>query len=623
MTKKQTGAELISTIVKTLPDLCGVYRMMGSGNKVLYIGKARSLKKRVASYTKPERQTQRIAKMIFLTKAMEFTLTDSEPEALLLEAQLIKRLMPPFNILLRDDKSFPLIELNENHEAPRISKYREQKRKKRQPNCEYFGPFVSADAVDRTLIALERAFLLRSCGDNVYANRSRPCLLHQIKRCAAPCTGEISIAEYKKLAQQAKAFLRGDSREVQKKMTAQMDKAAINQNYELAAVYRDRIRALQQVQSQPGEKLPRTMNADIFALHREGGASCVQLFIIRSGQSLGNYAWFPKHHQQDENETILESFIAQFYNTRTAPNLILINHALNSKNLLEKALSIKTGQIIKINQPQRGSKKNLLDNAARNAEAALARNHAEITTQKNLLKQLSNKLSIKKAIKRVEIYDNSHMQGSNAVGAMVVAGTEGFLKTHYRIFNIKIEELTKKDDTAMMMQMFKRRFKKNNDLTLPDLIIVDGGKGQMNAVADILAPLEIPLLGIAKGPEHGRARLRAGMSERFFYNNSTKNNKQQTKTLTFLNNDPLLYYLQRLRDEAHRFAIARHRMGRKKSLTTNPLDDIIGIGAKRKRGLLSRFGSAKAVARASQKEIESVEGISKQKAQMIYEHFHE
>ena len=626
MTKK-IGAELILEKAKALPDAPGVYRMLGAGNRPLYVGKARALKKRVLQYTKPARQPQRIARMISLTHAMEFILTDSEPEALLLEAQLIKKLKPPFNILLRDDKSFPLIELNQNHEAARLSKYREQPRKKRAPNSEYFGPFVSASAVDRTLIALQRAFLLRSCTDNVYANRHRPCLLYQIKRCSAPCTGEIGLDEYQTLAEQAKSFLRGRNRDIHKKITAQMDEATEEENYELAALYRDRLKSLQQIQSQPGASLPSHFNADIFALHREDSAACIQLFIFRSGQSLGNRAWFPKHHALDENEKILESFIAQFYDSRKPPPAILINLALRTKTLLAQALSLKAQSSIKIETPQRGKKKALLDNAQHNAAAALARHRAEVSSQTKMLKALAKKLALKKMPARIEIYDNSHIQTTDAVGAMVVANQEGLSKPHYRIFNIKMSELEQKDDTSMMGQVFERRFNIKKDKarqleTLPDLIILDGGKGQVKAVQNKIAALNIPLLGIAKGPEHGRKRLREGLSERFFFCAQPKKTTRITE-LTFPNNDPLLYYLQSLRDEAHRFAISRHRASRKKSALKNPLDDIVGIGAKRKRQLLARFGSAKAVARASEKELESVQGISKQKAKTIYEYFHE
>ena len=487
---KKTGAALIADKVKTLPSATGVYRMIGQRGAILYIGKARNLKKRVQQYTKLSRQSARIARMITLTREMEFTLTPSEPEALLLEARMIKRHRPPFNIIFRDDKSFPFIELNHDHEAARLSKYREQPGRKRRARCEYFGPFVSADAVDRTLIALQRAFLLRSCTDHVYAHRARPCLLYQIKRCAAPCTGEISLKAYRQLADQAREFLRGASRDVQKNLTRQMDKAADAQHYEIAALYRDRLRALQQIQTQPGRYLSESMNADLFAIHHEGRASCIQLFVIRSGQNLGNHAWFPKHHAQDETWAILESFIAQFYTHRQAAPLIITNLALPSADLLAEALTLRAQRNVKLVCPQRGAKKNLIANAAWNARAALARHHAEIANQKDMLKQLAKKLKLQKPIKRIEIYDNSHIQGHAPVGAMVVAGEEGFMKAHYRMFNIKAEALKAGDDYAMMRQVFARRFRKKDAAAIvPDLIIIDGGLGQMSAVADIIAAL--------------------------------------------------------------------------------------------------------------------------------------
>ena len=612
-----TGADLIAAKAKILPAQPGVYRMIGSGGKILYIGKARHLKKRVAQYANTARQTSRIARMITLTKDMEFTLTRSEPEALLLEARMIKRHRPPFNILLRDDKSFPFIELNHIHEAARISKHRG----KQKENCEYFGPFVSADAVDRTLIALQKAFLLRSCSDHVYAHRTRPCLLHQIKRCAAPCTQEISIQNYQRLAEQARSFLQGKSRDVQKKLAGQMDQAAAQLDYERAALYRDRLRALEQTQMQPGKRLAANMNADLFAIHRKKGASCIQLFVVRAGQNLGNRSWFPKHHAQDSTEDILTSFIAQFYDARKPAPLILVNHALPASSVLAQALTIKAERKTLLAHPRKGPKKKLLAEAETNAQAALARNHAEMANQKDMAEKLSQKLGLPRPPERIEIYDNSHIQGSAPVGAMVVAGLEGFAKPHYRIFNIDPKKLTAGDDYAMMREVFQRRFtkkKKQDEMIMPDLIIIDGGRGQMSSVRPVLEAAgcaHLPVLGIAKGP----ARSRGDVVEHFFF---APNASAQNRPFTLDAADPLLYHLQKLRDEAHRFAITRHRARRKKINMHNPLNDIPGIGAYRKKNLLQRFGSAKAAARASYDELVSVEGISQKLAQVIHDHFH-
>ena len=622
-----SGAELIAAKAKNLPAQPGVYRMIGSGGRILYIGKARHLKKRVAQYKNLARQSSRIARMITLTKDMEFTLTRSEPEALLLEARMIKRHRPHFNILLRDDKSFPFIELNQNHEAARLSKHRGRQKE----NCEYFGPFVSADAVDRTLIALQKAFLLRSCSDNVYAHRARPCLLYQIKRCAAPCTREISLENYHRLTLQARDFLQGKSRSIQKKIAQQMDQAAQQQDYERAALYRDRLRALEQIQMQPGRGFAANLNADLFAIHREGSASCVQLFIVRAGQNLGNRSWFPKHHAQDSTEDILASFIAQFYDARKPPPLILINYPLSSSALLGQALTLKAERKTLLACPRKGPKKQLVKEAETNARAALARHRAEIANQSDMAKRLGKKLGLPKPPERIEIYDNSHIQGSQPVGAMVVAGLEGFLKPHYRIFNINPKNLTEGDDYAMMRQVFQRRFNKKktqkktqNRNVMPDLIIIDGGRGQISSVRPILAEADcahLPILGIAKG----KARGRAGAVERFFFvpssSKGSSKDSGQNSAFTLDQGDPLLYHLQRLRDEAHRFAITRHRARRKKAAMQNPLDDIPGIGALRKKNLLQRFGSAKAAARASYDELATVEGISQKLAQVIHDHF--
>ena len=614
---RQEGAPLIESKAKTLPAHPGVYRMIDNKGKALYIGKARRLNKRVLQYAQSGRHSSRIAQMIRLTRDMEFTLTDSEAEALLLEAQLIKKLRPPFNVVMRDDKSFPLIQLSHHHQAPRLSKYRDQPSRQRDPLCEYFGPFVSAYAVDRTLTTLQQAFLLRSCSDHIYAHRQRPCLLYQIKRCSAPCTQEISLKDYGKLAQQARAFLKGDSRQIQKNLTRQMEACAKAEDFERAAIYRDRLHALHKIQNQKQHNLSPKINMDLFAIYRKAGASSIQLFIIRNGQNLGNHAWFPKHHKQDSTDQILSAFIAQFYDRHHIPSLILVNEPLAESALLAQAFTIKAGRKITLTQPKRGFKKDMMDNAVHNANQALARHHAELVSQKQMAKLLAHQLNLKKTPQRIEIYDNSHIQGTSCVGAMVVAGLDGFMKPHYRVFNIDMKDITPGDDYAMMRQVFTRRFGRSfgqsgQNPIIPDLIIIDGGLGQINAVKPILSALgenQPPIMGMAKGP----ARSSAQIQERFIFAN---------KSFELEANNPLLYYLQRLRDEAHRFAITQHRQRRKKTILHNPLDDIVGIGATHKKNLLARFGSAKAVARTSARELSLVEGIGHKKAKRIYDHFH-
>lgn len=606
----ETGAALIAEKSRTLPLAPGVYRMLSAKGETLYVGKARQLRKRVESYGRPQRQPLRIARMIAQTADMEFTLTNSEAEALLLEAALIKRFRPPFNVLLRDDKSFPYIALVEGKGAARLIKHRG----KQSLPGDYFGPFVSAGVVERSLLALQRAFLLRSCSDAVYAARTRPCLLYQIKRCAAPCTGEISAAEYKKLASDAKRFLRGESRQVQENLAAQMEQAAANEDYERAAACRDRLKVMEEIQGQPGRRENPRM-ADLFALARAGqraaAPACVEVFLYRGGQPTGNRAYFPRHPADASDEEILQSFIAQFYETRPAPPLVLVSHDMESAPLLAEALALHAGHKVRLRRPQRGSGAQLLANASTNAAAAAARRFAEATQQKQLLAALANKLNLPHAPKRIEIYDNSHIQGSDPIGAMVCATPEGFRRNAYRLFNIK--EASPQDDVAMMREVFSRRFarlaKEQQAGEVPDLILVDGGATQRRAAVESIKTQgfeKIPVLAIAKGPERNAGR------EQFYFGG---------KPFSLPPHDPLLFYLQRLRDEAHRFAIARHRAKRKRRQFANPLDAVAGIGAARKRALIRRFGSARRAASASVDELQSVPGISAKLAQLIYNHF--
>ncbi len=610
-----TGAVMIADKVRTLPLRPGVYRMISAKGTTLYVGKARALKKRVLAYTRPEKHPRRIARMISLAADMEFTLTGSESEALLLEAAMIKRFRPPFNIIMRDDKSFPYIALFTGHEAPRLAKHRGRQ----TAQGEYFGPFVSAGAVDKSLHALQRAFLLRTCSDSVYAARTRPCLLYQIKRCAAPCTGVVSLKDYAALASEAARFLKGESRAVQDALSARMEQASKNTRYEQAALYRDRLRALGQVQGEATKnKHSFASTADVFAIARKGGHVCVEVFIFRIGQNMGNRAYFPQSAEEDEGE-ILQSFIAQFYEGRKIPPLILVSADMPQTALLAEALAIKSGGKVEVLLPKRGRKRKAITQALANAEAAAARRFAETAEQEKMLAALASLLTLPSPPKRIEVYDNSHIQGANAIGAMICASATGFVKNRYRIFNIK--QAAASDDYAMMREVFSRRFSRlvkesaksgEYEETLPDLVIVDGGEGQRKAAAETLAALgcaAVPVLGVAKGKERN-----AGRETLFFAGQPA---------FTLNPKDPLLYYIQRLRDEAHRFAIARHRARRKKQTFINPLDGVDGIGAKRKQALLRRFGSAKAASAASPGELGQVEGINAKLAQTIYEHFHD
>ncbi|MER8407984.1 excinuclease ABC subunit UvrC [Mesorhizobium sp. M0185] len=632
------GAEVIQTLVKRLPNAPGVYRMMNAAGDVLYVGKARSLKKRVTSYAQGRFHTSRIGRMVRETSTMEFVVTRTEIEALLLEANLIKRLRPRFNVLMRDDKSFPYILLTGDHVSPGIYKHRGARSRK----GDYFGPFASAGAVGRTINSLQRAFLLRSCTDSFYENRTRPCLLFQIKRCAGPCTGEISHGDYARLVAEAKDFLSGRSQKVKTEISAAMQQASENLDFERAAIYRDRLAALSHVQSHQGINPQTVDEADVFAIHQEGGQVCIQVFFFRTGQNWGNRAYFPKADPALEAGEVLGSFLAQFYDDKPTPRTILLSHGVEDQELLAEALSTRAGRKVSISVPQRREKKDLTDNALQNAREALGRRLAETSTQARLLTGFAETFGLEKPPVRIEVYDNSHIMGTNAVGAMVVAGPEGFVKNQYRKFNIRSTEITPGDDFGMMREVMQRRFsrllKEHGDApqtegadeasptepgddiedaggfpAWPDVILIDGGQGQMTAVRKILADLGIEdrvvAIGIAKGQDRDAGR------ERFFVKGKAP--------FSLPVRDPVLYFVQRLRDEVHRFAIGSHRARRKKEMVKSPLDEISGIGPGRKRALLMHFGTAKAVSRAAVEDLVKVDGISEQVAKLVYNHFHE
>ncbi len=617
------GPDIIKRFVKTLPSGPGVYRMLDEQQNVIYVGKARNLKARVTNYTRYEGNSVRIGRMIAATRSMEFVTTNTESEALLLEANMIKRLRPRYNVLLRDDKSFPYILLATEHEAAELTKHRGVRRKKGH----YFGPFASVTAVNRTITALQKAFLLRNCSDSYYQGRTRPCLQHQIKRCAAPCTGEISIADYQQLVQDAVDFLSGKSKSVQAQLSKEMQEASENLDFERAALIRDRISALALIQSQGDMSAQSFAEGDIFAIHQEAGRFCIQVFFFRAHQNWGNRAYYPRADKSLEEAEVLEAFVAQFYENRTPPKAVLLSHPVENPKLLQEALSICADRKIEVQTPQRGEKRQLVEHALDNARQALGRQLAESASQTSLLEGMAKTFNLDEPPKRIEIYDNSHIQGTNAVGAMVVAGREGLSKKHYRTFNIKSEELTPGDDFGMMNEVLTRRFKRlvneyekpdeellkdpSNMPDWPDVLLIDGGKGQLSAVRKVLEQFDLPqkvtLIGIAKGEERNAGR------ETFFIDGR--------EPFMLPARDPVLYYVQRLRDEAHRFAIGTHRAKRSKAIVKNPLDEIEGIGPSRKRNLLNHFGSAKSVGRAALSDLQSVPGISKQMAQTIYDHF--
>ena len=611
----ETGAAVILRYAKTAPAGPGIYRMFDAGGEVLYVGKARHLKKRVQSYARGAGHNNRIARMVADTASMEFVTTATEIDALLLEANLIKRLKPRYNVVLRDDKSFPFILIARDHPIPQILKHRGARNRK----GEYFGPFASAGAVGRTINTLQRAFLLRSCSDSYYESRTRPCLLFQIKRCSAPCTGEISAEDYGLLADEALKFLTGKSDAVKHRLHALMDDASLKQDYERAASFRDRLTALSHVQSHQGIN-PRTVKeADIFAIHQEAGQNCIQVFFFRGGNNWGNRAYFPRADKSLPAEEVLESFIAQFYDDKPPPKLILLSHAISGRRLLAEALSLRAGHKVGVLTPQRGEKKELVMHALANAREALARRLAESSSQQAILARLAELFDLEEMPERIEVYDNSHISGTNPVGAMIVSGPEGFIKSQYRKFNMKSEDLTPGDDYAMMREMLTRRFTKlakekeePHGWAAPDLVLIDGGPGQLAAAHEVLDGLglsDIIVAAIAKGPDRNAGRERIHFRGR--------------KPLILEPRDPVLYCLQTLRDEAHRFAIGAHRARRKKTIGVSPLDEVAGIGPTRKRALLQHFGSAKAVSRAGIADLEAVGGISAAIAKAIYDHFHE
>jgi len=605
--------------------------MLGAQHEVLYVGKAKSVRKRIASYLRPTGHTSRIARMIGMTSSMVFVSTASETEALLLETNLIKQLKPRFNVLMRDDKSFPYILLTKDHAAPQIAKHRGTRSRK----GDYFGPFASVWAVNRTLNALQRAFLLRSCSDSYFANRTRPCLLYQIKRCSAPCTGEIGVDAYAELVDEAREFLSGKSRAVRDYLANEMSEAAERMEFERAARLRDRIAALSAIQGTQGINPRFVEEADVFAIAEQAGQFCIEVFFFRTYQNWGNRAYFPRADKTIAPAEVLDSFVAQFYADKPPPCLVLLSCEIENREVLEAALREKAGHSIKIAVPQKGEKRELVEQAEQNARASLGRKIAESASQAALLGALAAALGLPKAPQRVEVYDNSHTSGASAIGAMIVAGCEGFMKTHYRTFNIKNQDLAPGDDYAMMREVLRRRFARLNaeaeapgareDMDQasagpgdhafsrrPDLILVDGGKGQFEVARLVLNELGIDgvaVAAIAKGVDRNASR------ETFFV--------EGREPFKLSPRDPALYFVERLRDEAHRFAIGAHRARRKKEFTKNPLDEIQGIGPARKRALLNAFGTAKAISRASLADFEKVPGINAATARLVYDFFHE
>jgi len=611
-----TGAALILREARLAEDKPGVYRMIGEKDEVLYVGKAKSLKRRILQYAQGRVHSNRIARMVHLTRSMVIVRTQTEGEALLLEARLIKALKPRYNVLLRDDKSFAEILVRKDHEAPQITKHRGA----HSITGDYYGPFASTGAVNRTLDTLQKAFLLRTCTDNIYATRTRPCMLHQIKRCSAPCTGEISLPAYNDLVTQAQAFLKGKSRVVVADLSAQMMKASDEMNFEKAAQLRDRVRALNHVAMSASIGLGEE-EADVFAIVHEGGAACVQSVFYRAGQNWGDRAYFPRVDAEDNEGIILDAFLGQFYQDKPVPRLILVSHPPSEPELMMEALSLKAGRKVEIHCPKRGEKADVVAHAQNNARSALGRRMAENSAQVRLLDGVAEAFGLEGPPQRIEVYDNSHLGGTHAVGGMIVAGPEGFMKGQYRKFTIRDLDTVAGDDYAMMREVFRRRFMRlknraedaseDEGFGRPDLVLVDGGQGQLDAVLGVMAELgmtDINIVGVAKGPDRD-----AGM-ERFFMPGRTPFMMEPKS--------PVLYYLQRLRDEAHRYAIGANRQKRAAALTKNPLDEIEGIGARRKRALLQAFGSGREVGAARVEDLQKIEGISAGLAQKIYDHFH-
>jgi excinuclease ABC subunit C len=641
------GRAVIARHAKSAPSSPGVYRMIDAKGDVLYVGKAKNIRKRIIAYTRPTGYDSRIERMIAATAALEFVSTATETEALLLEANLIKRLRPRFNVLLRDDKSFPYILITADHWAPQILKHRGA----RTRDGNYYGPFASVWAVNRTITALQRAFLLRSCSDGFFESRTRPCLLYQIKRCSGPCTREIDFAEYSELAREANAFLSGKSQTVKALLAAEMEKASTALDFERAAIYRDRLAALSAVQSHQDINPRGVEEADVFAVHQAGGFNCVQVFFFRTGQNWGNRAYFPRADRSLAGGEVLGAFLAQFYDDKPCPRCIFISHEIEERALLAEALSTKSGYKVEVSVPQRGEKRDLVDHALANARDALARKLAETSSQRRLLELLAETLGLPRVPRRIEVYDNSHIQGTNAVGAMIVAGPEGFQKNQYRKFNIRAVDLTPGDDFGMMREVLSRRFKRlmndaprdvavapsadsvagqmapaqdlapgagdegadaAEDSPWPDLVVIDGGRGQLTAAQDTLAALgitDIPLLAVAKGPDRD-----AGL-ETFFV--------PGREPFKLKPRDPVLYFVQRLRDEAHRFAVGSHRVRRRRDIREAGLQEIPGIGPTRKRALLHHFGTLKAIERAALSDLAKVPGISAETARKVYDFFHE
>ena len=607
-----TGHKVIQGYLRMLDGSPGVYRMLDADSRVLYVGKARNLKARVSNYARPAGHSRRIARMISETASMMFLTTRTETEALLLEQNLIKQLKPKFNVLLRDDKSFPNILLSD-HAYPQIRKHRGAK----SEGGSYFGPFASAGAVNRTLNQLQKVFLLRNCSDTMFDSRTRPCLLHQIRRCSAPCVGKISEEDYAQSVKDAQRFLSGRSTQIQETLARQMQEASEAMEFERAAALRDRIRALTTVQSAQGINPQGVAEADVIALHMESGQACVQVFFIRANQNWGNRDFYPRVGEDVAPAEVLEAFIGQFYAQKEPPRLLLLSHGIEDEDLMVDLLSEKRGRKVEIAVPQRGEKAELIEHAARNARESLARKMAEGAAQGKLLAGLAEAFGLEGPPKRIEVYDNSHIQGTNAVGAMIVAGPEGFEKNQYRKFNIRGDELTPGDDFGMMKEVLTRRFKRlqkedpdREKGQWPDLLLIDGGAGQVSAVEEIMEDMgveDLPMIGVAKGVDrdHGKEEF----------------HRPGQRPFALRHNDPVLYFVQRLRDEAHRFAIGTHRAKRAKSMSATPLDDIPGVGATRKRALLAHFGSAKAVSRANLADLKAVDGVSEALAERIYDFF--
>ncbi|GLQ27719.1 excinuclease ABC subunit UvrC [Sulfitobacter pacificus] len=609
------GHAVIQSYLKTLDASPGVYRMLDGESRVLYVGKARNLRARVSNYARPAGHSGRIARMIANTASMMFLTTKTETEALLLEQNLIKQLKPKYNVLLRDDKSFPNILVTADHAFPQIKKHRGAKKEKGS----YYGPFASAGAVNRTLNQLQRVFLLRDCSNAMFESRTRPCLQYQIKRCSAPCVGKISPEEYGQTVNDAQRFLGGKTTDIQARLASEMNAASEEMEFERAAALRDRIKALTQVQTAQGINPKGVTEADVIGLHMQDGQACVQVFFIRANQNWGNKDYYPRVGADVDAAEVLEAFIGQFYDQRDPPPQLILSNQIENPDLMADALTGKLGRKVELLVPQRGEKAELVDGALRNARESLARKMAETATQAKLLKGLAEAFDLPASPARIEVYDNSHIQGTNAVGAMVVAGPEGMLKNQYRKFNIRGDALTPGDDFGMMKEVLQRRFKRllkedpdRKEGHWPDLLLIDGGAGQVSAVASIMREYgveDIPMVGVAKGVDRD-----AGKEE--FH-------RVGKRPMALRHNDPVLYFVQRMRDEAHRFAIGTHRAKRAKAVSKTPLDDVPGVGPGRKRALLAHFGSAKAVGRANLSDLKAVAGVSDTLAETIYAYFHE